>query len=400
MRYEFANFALDTDSHTLSKDGKVRHVEPQVFDLLHLLLKNAGDLVTKDQLIDEIWGGRIVSESAISARIAAARQVVGDSGKRQEIIRTVARRGLQFVAPVDIRSQTDTPDVDTKTNTPRNHGLKIRYATASDGAKLAYSVHGTGTPVLRLLRFPTHLELDWNEPMERAYIDAYSQNCRLIRFDQRGSGLSEPALPRIDLDQLADDIGSVADALGLDQFVLMGTSGESHQAIYFAAKYPKRVSKLIIQNGYVDGRVLRNGTAELDTEDALLALMREGWDNSTSTFVAAAISVYQPGATQETLRKIADIFQVSCTTEVALLFREFLNGHSVAAYLADIRAPTLVMHCRDDSVHPVSEARKLAGGIVNAELVVLESPNHYVMPHEAAWDHHLSAFYEFLEQGV
>ena len=58
------------------------------------------------------------------------------------------------------------------------------------------------------------------------------------------------------------------------------------------------------------------------------------------------------------------------------------------------------MHCRDDSVHPVSEARKLAGGIANTELVVLESPNHYVMPHEAAWDHHLSAFYEFLEQGV
>ena len=130
--------------------------------------------------------------------------------------------------------------------------------------------------------------------MERAYIDAYSQNCRLIRFDQRGSGLSEPALPRIDLDQLADDIGSVADALGLDKFILMGTSRESHQAIYFAAKYPKRVSKLIIQNGYVDGRVLRNGTAELDTEDALLALMREGWDNSTSTFVAAAISVISP----------------------------------------------------------------------------------------------------------
>ena len=260
MRYEFSNFALDTGTHSLSQDGKVRHVEPQVFDLLHLLLKNAGDLVTKDQLVDEIWGGRIVSESAISARIAAARQAVGDSGKRQEIIRTVARRGLQFVAPVDIRSPSDTPDPDTKTNTPRTHGLKIRYATASDGAKLAYSVHGTGTPVLRLLRFPTHLELDWNEPLERAYIDAYSQNCMLIRFDQRGSGLSEPALPSVDLDQLADDIGSVADALGLDKFALMGTSGESHQAIYFAAKYPNRVSKLIIQSGYVDGRVLRNGT--------------------------------------------------------------------------------------------------------------------------------------------
>lgn len=280
---------------------------------------------------------------------------------------------------------------------PTRGGVKIRYATATDGAKIAYSVHGTGTPLIRLLRFPTHLELDWKEPMERSYIDAYSQNCMLVRFDQRGSGLSEPAFPEIDLDQLADDIGLVADALGLDRFALMGTSGDCHQAVYFAARYPDRVSHLIIQNGYVDGRVLRNGTSELDTEDAVAALMREGWERNTSTFVAAAISLYQLGASQETLRKIAEIFQISCTTEVAQVFREFLNHHSVAPFLHDIRAPTPVMHCRDDSVHPLSEARKMAGGIRNAYLVVLESPNHYVMPHEGTWNHHLSELFEFLD---
>ncbi len=398
MRYEFSDYILDTDTHSLLRAGDVQRIEPQVFDLLHLLLQNPGDLVTKDQLIDTVWGGRIVSESAISARIAAARKAVGDDGKRQTLIRTVARRGLQFVAPVRTHAPTHNPVKEPPVAAPRTGGLKIRYATATDGAKLAYSVHGTGTPLLRLLRFPTHLELDWNESMERAYIDAYSENCMLVRFDQRGSGLSEPELTTIDLDQLADDIGAVADALGLDRFALMGTSGESHQATYFAAKYPERVSRLIIQNGYVDGRVLRNGTAELDTADALQALMREGWAKTTSTFVAAAISVYQPSAPQETLKKIAEIFQVSCTTEVAQLFREFLNHHSVAGYLADISAPTLVMHCRDDSVHPLSEARKMTSGIPNAELVVLESPNHYVMKHEDAWDHHLIVLFEFLNR--
>lgn len=396
MRYEFGTYALDTVTHALSHDGQAQPVEPQVFDLLHLLVKHAGDLVTKDQLVDEIWGGRIVSDSAISARIAAVRKAVGDDGKRQTIIRTVARRGLQFVAPVRIHAPTHAQ----KRAKPASMGLKIRYATAKDGAKLAYSVHGSGIPLIRLLRFPTHLELDWNEPMERSYIDAYSQNCMLVRFDQRGSGLSEPTLPEINLDQLADDIGSVADALGLDRFALMGTSGDCHQAIYYAAKYPSRISHLIVQNGYVDGRVLRNGTAELDTEDAVSALMREGWKRNTSTFVAAAISLYQPGASQETLRKIAEIFQVSCTTEVAQVFREFLNRHSVAPYLQDIRTPTLVMHCRDDSVHPLSEARKMTGGIRNADLVVLESPNHYVMSHEDAWDHHLSELFEFLDRSV
>jgi DNA-binding winged helix-turn-helix (wHTH) protein len=394
MRYEFLNFTLNTNTHELSCDGLTQTVEPQVFDLLHLLLTHAGNLVTKEQLVDEIWGGRIVSDSAISACISAARKAVGDDGKRQTIIRTVARRGLQFVAPV--RSHETTQAVPRAK--PTRGGLKIRYATATDRAKIAYAVHGTGTPLIRLLRFPTHLELDWNEPLERSYIDAYSQNCMLVRFDQRGSGLSEPAFPKIDLEQLANDIGSVADALGLDRFALMGTSGDCHQAVYFAARYPDRVSHLIIQNGYVDGRVLRNGTSALDTEDAVAALMREGWERNTSTFVAAAISLYQPGASKETLRKIAEIFQISCTTEVAQVFREFLNHHSVAPFLDDIRAPTLVMHCRDDSVHPLSEARKMAGGIRNADLVVLESPNHYVMPHEDAWNHHLSELFEFLDR--
>ena len=100
MKYRFATCSLDTDRHVFERGGQVRHIEPQVFDLLHLLVRSGGDLVTHEALIAEVWKGLIVSDATISARINAARKAVGDSGKGQTVIETVARRGFRLVVPV------------------------------------------------------------------------------------------------------------------------------------------------------------------------------------------------------------------------------------------------------------------------------------------------------------
>jgi TolB-like protein/Flp pilus assembly protein TadD len=101
MRYVFANSELDTSSYELRRNGELVQVEPQVFDLITLLVQNPGRLVTRDELVAEIWGGRIVSESTISARINAARRAVGDDGERQAVVETVPRRGIKLVASVE-----------------------------------------------------------------------------------------------------------------------------------------------------------------------------------------------------------------------------------------------------------------------------------------------------------
>ena len=100
MDYRFADCVLDDTAFTLTRDGEVQSIEPQVFDLLHLLMRNPWKLISRDQLIEAVWSGRQVSDSAITARVAAARRVVGDDGKAQSIIRTVPRRGIQFVVDV------------------------------------------------------------------------------------------------------------------------------------------------------------------------------------------------------------------------------------------------------------------------------------------------------------
>ena len=100
MFYLFENFALDTDRHELRRGEDLVALEPQVFDLLEYVVRNRDRLVTKDDLVASVWGGRIVSESTLSTRIHAARQAIGDSGEAQRLLRTIQRKGIRFVGEV------------------------------------------------------------------------------------------------------------------------------------------------------------------------------------------------------------------------------------------------------------------------------------------------------------
>lgn len=108
--YRFGNCELDSEQHRLLVSGSERHVEPQVFDLLHLLAEKGDGIVTRDELIERIWKGRVVSESAISVRVNAARKVVGDTGTEQAVIRTVPRRGFRLAVDVTRVRQAPEPD--------------------------------------------------------------------------------------------------------------------------------------------------------------------------------------------------------------------------------------------------------------------------------------------------
>src|SRR5579883_637415 len=111
VKYVFADHTLDTDRHELHRGSEFVAVEPQVFDLLTYLVQNCDRVVTKDDLIASVWGGRIVSDSTLTSRINAARKAVGDSGEEQKLIRTIARKGFRFVATVRSASVDDNAAV-------------------------------------------------------------------------------------------------------------------------------------------------------------------------------------------------------------------------------------------------------------------------------------------------
>jgi DNA-binding winged helix-turn-helix (wHTH) protein len=96
----FDDYALDTGTRELKRAGALVPVEPQVFDVLVLLLGNHDRVVSKDDLIEAVWQGRIVSESTLTSRINAARKAIGDSGEQQSLIRTVPRKGFRFIGEV------------------------------------------------------------------------------------------------------------------------------------------------------------------------------------------------------------------------------------------------------------------------------------------------------------
>ena len=391
MEHHFADCTLDDARMTLTRGGSAVAVEPKVFDLIHLLVRNAGDLVTRDRMVEEVWGGRIVSESAISACIAAARKAVGDNGKAQAVIRTVARRGLMLVAEVS-REAVASPSAPAQA--PATTSQRIRYCRSEDGCAVAFAVSGEGPPVLRF--GPPHtndLEAEWAYGLYRSAISSMALHTRYLRFDNVGSGQSERALRDIDFETEARDAAAVADAAGFDRFAAVSFSGGCLAALNFAALYPERLTRLAIVGGYVEGRSRRSTNAP---PDALKSMIAEGWARPASAFASAFVTSYFPDGPVEEAREVLREMQAACPLETMLRDRDVINDATVAHLLDQVRCPVLILHARDDAVHPLSQAQKLAAGIPRAELVVLETANHVPLPGSPCWESYNYTLAEFL----
>ncbi len=389
MRYFFANCELDTASHTLLRDGERVPIEPQVFDLLQLLAERAGQLVTKDDLIDVVWNGRIVSDATISARINAARTAVADNGKDQRVIRTISRRGFEMAVKVSDEEAGSGVAPPEMTQT-------VRYACAPDGTQIAYAVSGTGPPLMRAGHFLTHLEKDWQSSVYRPAIEAFSENYTLIRYDQRGTGLSQTDVDELSIEAYSNDLLAVADSAGLEKFPIFATSQGVPISIHFAATHPDRVSRLVLCGGFAQGRLVRDDNYSRNEAEALMTLVRMGWGKPDSAFMSAFISMFCPDASREEKLSLVESQIASATPEMAARIRLTIDQFDVADSLPGVQAPTLVIHASGDALHPVSQGRLLAAKIPNAEFKLVESNNHIFLKSTPAWDEIMSATLEFL----
>lgn len=387
MKFHFANCDLDVDGHTLRCGGQAVAVEPLVFDLISVLALNAGQLVSKDQLIDQVWQGRIVSDSAISAGIAAARKAVGDDGNAQAIIKTVPRRGFVLAAEVSSEPGVESASDDAAIT------QTIRYTKTPKGQSIAYAVSGSGPAVLRSF-LGTNIEVEWTNPRDRATFDLIHQKNKLVRLDYVGIGLSDPLDGPPDFETLAGELEAAANAAGLDDFILYSESGGVHAALRFAAKFPERVRRLVIIGGYVEGRNNRGKGS-----DFLQAMIDENWtDGAVSLNRAFAMSYYPDGPMDEVIED-TKLLQAALNQESHMLMRDAINDVSNAHLLDQIKCPVLIIHARSDAIHPLDQARKLAAGIPDAELLVLESANHLPFPGHPSWDAFRTRFRSFLDEG-
>ena len=153
---------------------------------------------------------------------------------------------------------------------------EIGFCHTADGVGLAFARSGLGPPLVKTAHFLTHVELDWDSPLWKAWWSELGAHHQLVRFDQRGCGLSDRAVDRFDLDAWVTDLETVVDFLGLDRFPLLGMSQGGPVAIAYAARHPERVSHLVLYGSYVRGTNQWPGFDPVQAE-AMRTLVETGW---------------------------------------------------------------------------------------------------------------------------
>ena len=402
MQFLFADHALDIDRRELRRDAELIALEPQVFDLLVYLVENRDRVVSKDDVIAAVWGGRIVSESTLTSRINAVRKAVGDSGEEQRLIRTMPRKGFRFVG--DVRETDDhlaerrgiaPTDKQPAAPAPRH---EIHFCTTSDGVRIAYAEVGQGPPLVKAGNWLNHLEFDWQSPVWSPFLHAIAADHRLVRYDARGNGLSDWEVDDISLDAFVRDLESVVEATGIERFALLGISQGCAVSITYAVRHPERVSHLVLYGSFARGRRKRGSPQAIEQSEAVVTLMRQGWGQENPAFRQLFTSLFIPGGTTEQMQWFNDLQRMTTSPENAVRLRQFVDEIDIVDLLPRIKVPTLVLHCRNDAVHPFEEGRRIAAGIPGARFVALEGQNHLVLEGDPGWSRLLDEISNFLRQ--
>jgi pimeloyl-ACP methyl ester carboxylesterase/DNA-binding CsgD family transcriptional regulator len=273
----------------------------------------------------------------------------------------------------------------------------IRFCTASDGVRLAYSKVGRGPPLVRASHWLTHLEHDLESPIWRPFIEAVTRRHTLIRYDQRGCGLSDRDPPEVSFEAYVRDLETVVDAAGLERFPLLGISQGGACAIAYAVRHPERVSHLILYGAFSRGRLKRGG-GQRAVEECLLyfKLAELGWGSEDPTFRQVFTSQFMPDGTREQFRAFDELQRVSATPKDAVRLMQTVAQIDVSDLAPHVACPTLVLHGLEDRRIPFEEGRLLAALIPGARFVPLESGNHVLFEREAAFDVFLKELEAFL----
>jgi DNA-binding winged helix-turn-helix (wHTH) protein/pimeloyl-ACP methyl ester carboxylesterase len=394
VRYRFADSVLDTTRYELSHGGELVRVEPQVFDVLAYLVEHRDRVVTKADLLDFVWGHRFVSESALTTRIKQLRQSVGDTGREQRIVQTIHGRGYRFVAPVE--ELADAIERPVLPVSPDLH-QQIRFCASADGTRLAYATVGSGPPLVRAAHWITHLDYDWQSPVWRHWLAGLARQRTLVRYDERGCGLSDHDVDDFSLDARVRDLEAVVDDLGLERFPLLGVSQGGAVAIAYAARHADRVSRLVLFGAYAQGRMRRAMTDEQRREAGLqFEMARLGWGRDDPSFRRFFTSSFIPDAPLELWESFAELLRRTTSAENAARLLQSWADIDVTEAATQVTAPTLVVHARDELRIPFEQARRLATLIPGARLVPLASRNHLLRADEPAWAQFLAEVEAFL----
>lgn len=257
----------------------------------------------------------------------------------------------------------------------------VRFCRADDGVRLAWARHGSGPPLLIVSCWLSHLQHDWQSPVWRHFLDDLGDVATVIRYDERGFGLSEWEVEDFSLERRLADLEALVEAAGLDRFAVLGMSGGAPVALAYAHAHPERVTRIVLYGGMGRGGLQQADDA---AEEAFLAMIRAGWARQDPVFRRVFTNAFIPDATEQQMQWMDELQRTSTNTENAVCSRIARHQVDITGLLPGITAPTLVLHADGDRVAP-EWGPKLATEIPDARLVMLESRNHVLLADEPAW---------------
>ena len=273
---------------------------------------------------------------------------------------------------------------------------QIHFCTTHDGVQIAYAMVGQGPPLVKAANWLSHLEWDWQSPIWRHLLREFSRDQTFIRYDERGNGLSDWNVADLSFNAWVEDLESVVNAAKVDRFPLLGISQGGAVAIAYAVRHPEKVSHLILYGAYARGWITRDSADEIEQRQAQLTLVRLGWGKDNPAFRQLWTSLYAPDATPEQAQSFNDLQRISTSPENAVKLLTEMGKIDVVDLLAQVKVPTLVLHCRDEAGVPFEEGRTLAAMIPGARFVPLEGRNHLLLEGAPSWGTFVKEIRRFL----
>lgn len=281
-----------------------------------------------------------------------------------------------------------TPDAPPRMAEPDEAALHqhVQFATAPDGVQIAWASIGRGAPVLKAPNWLNHLEYEWQSPIWHPTLSRFARLCRLVRFDQRGNGLSDREVESVSEDAMAGDMTTVATAAGLDRFALLGISQGCAFSVRYAVEHPEQVTCLVLLGGFLRGRLKRPDADQKKLYEVGAMMIRDGWGSTNPVFRHFFTTTFIPEAGQEFSASFDELQRIATAPDAAMRLWQ-MNGEIDATALArQVRVPTLVMHCIGDRVTPISEGWLIAKLIQGATFVELPGSNHALLEGTPAFD--------------
>lgn len=396
----FGPYQLDLRERSLRRDGKSLSLAPKTFDLLCLLVESAGQALSKEKLLAQLWPDTFVEEANLTQHVSLLRKAL-EGGT---YIETVPKFGYRFAAPVT----TAKPAIDAtlalepaKTQAapavrtePESRPPETQYARSGD-VNIAYQVVGDGPlDLVFVMGWVSHLEYFWSEPSFARFLRRLASFSRLILFDKRGTGLSDRvplnALPT--LEQRMEDVHAVMDAAGCHRAALCGVSEGGPMSALFAATYPERTIALTMIGTYA--RRLRDDDypwgPTLEERNAYLDEMERSWGGPVGIDERAPSVARDPA-----FRKWwATYLRMGASPGAAKALTRMNAEIDVRNVLPSVRVPSLIIHRTGDQCLKVEEGRYVASLIPRARYVEFPGADH--LPFVGDQDAILDEMEEFL----